>query len=159
MPAHKTSPLVPIALFVLLLALAAVPIALPEFIPFGKGTEGSLSPGQTPFLPELSGYGDPAPGATVNLYLMNCLGDQPGVLLFGYERKDIAYFGGTIYPSLDVTRVIYVTGLAGSPPIGYWSWTGLTLPPNPSLSGRSFYIQAATRDPGNPYRVTLSTGL
>jgi hypothetical protein len=146
-------------IFLALIAVAAIPLAMPEFLPFGQGTSGSSIPGNAPFVPDLQGYGSPAPGAQVNLFLMNCLGDQPGYIILGTARQDRSFYGGTLYPTTNTVRAIWITPLGGSPPIGYWSLTGLTLPSSPSLSGTSLYLQAITKDPGNPYGATLSNGL
>jgi len=142
-----------------LILLAAIPLAVPEFVPFGEGTGGSSIPGNEPFVPSLQGYGDPAPGAQVNLYLMNCRGEEPGYLIIGFSRQDRPILGGTLYPTLNKAKSIWITGLGGVPPVGYWSYTGLVLPPDPGISGRSVFLQALTRDPGSPYGATLSNGL
>jgi hypothetical protein len=142
-----------------LIAVAAIPLAVPEFIRFGSGTEGSSQPGSNPFSPALYGYGDPAPGAEVNLYLTNCFGDQPGFLIMGTRRQNTPFFDGVLYPSLGTVQSIWVTALGGFPPVGYWSRTGLAIPDDPDLIGRSLYMQAITQDPGNPYGATLSNGL
>lgn len=150
------------AVFVALLAivcLAAIPMVVPEFIEFGEGTEGSTPPGGDPFKPTLQGFGTPSLGSDVNLYLMNCRGNEPGYLIMGLSRNDQLAFGGTIYPSLGLVQPIWITALGGNPPVGYWSYTGLRIPSNPSIQGLSIYMQAISRDSGNPFNVTLSNGL
>lgn len=146
-------------ILLVLVALAAIPMMSPEFIPFGEGTEGTTPPGGDPFIPDFQGYGVPRPGDEVNFFLMNCLGNQPGYLIMGFWRDNAPAAGGTLYPTMQYVREIWITALGGDPPVGYWSLTGWKVPSNPSLIGLSIYAQAMTADPGNPYGVTLSNGL
>ena len=146
-------------ILLVLVALAAIPMFSPEFIPFGEGTEGSSPPGGDPFKPDLQGFGVPVPGEEVNLFLMNCLGDQPGYLIMGFWRDNLPAAGGVIYPRMQYVRQIWITALGGDPPVGYWSLVGWEVPANPALIGLSIFAQAITADPGNPNNVTLSNGL
>ena len=85
--------------------------------------------------------------------------DQPAEAIPAFLNERVALFDAIGVQVLWKEVTIWITALGGNPPVGYWSYTGLRIPSNPSVTGLSIYMQAISRDSGNPFNVTLSNGL
>lgn len=127
---------------------------VPHYSKYGAGLAGSA--GQ---VPQLTGSGTPAIGATVSADLSDGVGGALAVFALGGAPASLPLFGGTLLvaPPL-TTKVVLLTGAPGVPGAGSGSFVG-SIPSDPSLQGQTFYFQAAVLDSAAAQGKALTSGL
>lgn len=115
----------------------------------------------------LAGSGNIVPTLSVGCALVSeqvivdvdqALGGTIGCMFFGEVKTSYPVFGGTLLAVPLVVETHVVQGTPGQPGAGSKSFT-FSIPNDPTLSGRSIYLQSGYIDPGAPFGVSLTDGL
>jgi hypothetical protein len=132
----------------------ASPTCAGSSVTYGSGLAGAGS-----YVPSLTAEGCALPGGTLVIHMASAVGAANGVLFVGLTPSALPLAGGTllVYPIVSAIPIA-VGGSAGISGAGSLSFPVL-VPPNPTLTGLSAFLQVAFLDPAAVKDVSFTGGL